>query len=184
MDQAKLQAVIDRHDIHECLLRFCRSMDRFDRDLYLSAFHPDAELAVGPYVGDAAGCYDWAIPMHDKGQVLTQHCLLNHTIDVDGDTAHSEAMFLFAGRNHPFEPGGGETVMLSGGRYLDRLERRDGEWKIAGRITVIEWSCIQPSLPTPFSDIADIAKNGVSARDRSDPSYQRPLTNHRAPNRP
>jgi hypothetical protein len=172
-----LQTLIDRHEIHECLLRFCRSMDRFDRDLYLSAFHPDAEVAAGPYVGDAAGCYDWAMPLHAGGQVLTQHCLLNHNVDITGDTAHSEAYFLFAARNRD------ETVMLSGGRYLDRLERREGDWKIASRITLIEWSGLPTALPPPFSGIADMADNGLSARDTSDPSYQRPLRNRRALNR-
>jgi hypothetical protein len=151
----------DRQDIHDCLLRFCRGMDRFDRELYLSAFHDDAEVAAGPYVGDAAGCWDWAMPMHEGGQILTHHLLLN-------------------ARNHPFEPGGGETVMLAGGRYIDRLEKRGGAWRIALRTNLIEWSCLQPSLPPPFGEVPDIGANGVSARDKSDPSYTRPLRNKRA----
>jgi SnoaL-like domain len=181
---AKLQALIDRQEIHDCLLRFCRGMDRFDHELYMSAFHDDAEIAAGPYVGDAAGCWDWAKPMHEAGQVLTHHLLLNHHVEIDGETAHSECYYQFVARNHPWEEGGGETVMLAGGRYIDRLERRDGQWKIALRTNIIEWSCLQPSLPPPFGDVPDIGANGVSARDRSDPSYQRPLVNKRKPNKP
>jgi len=184
MDMGKLEVLLDRQDIHDCLLRFCRGMDRFDRELYLSAFHVDADVAAGPYVGDAAGCYDWAMPMHERGQRLTQHCLLNHSIEIDGDVAHSEATYLFVARNHPFETGGDETIMLAGGRYLDRFERRAGAWKIALRTNLIEWSCLQPALPPPFADVADMAANGVSARDRSDPSYHRPLLNRRARNTP
>lgn len=181
----RLQTLIDRQAIHDCLLRFCRGMDRFDRGLFLSAFHKDAEVAAGPYVGNAAGCWDWAIPMHEAGQILTHHALLNHSVEIDGDVAHSETYYQFAARNHPFEPGSGETVMLAGGRYIDRLERRADdsggrEWKIALRTNLIEWSCLQPSLPPPFSDVAGIGENGVSARDRSDPSYTRPLVNRRA----
>lgn len=176
----QLQTLIDRQEILDCLTRFCRGMDRFDRELYLSAFHPDAEVAAGPYVGDAAGCWDWAVPMHEAGQVLTHHALLNHSVEIDGNVAHSETYYQFAARNHPFEPRGGETVMLAGGRYVDRLERRDGVWKIALRTNVIEWSCLQPSLPPPFSDVPGIGDNGVSARDKSDPSYTRPLVNRRA----
>jgi hypothetical protein len=184
MSAERLQSAIDRQDIHDCLLRFCRGMDRFDRDLYLSAFHADAEIAAGPYVGDVQGCWDWAKPMHESGQLLTHHLLLNHHVDIDGDTAHSECYYQFVARNHPWEEGGDETVMLAGGRYIDRLERRCGAWKIALRTNIIEWSCLQPSLPPPFGDIADIGLNGVSARDKSDPSYQRPLVNKRALNRP
>lgn len=175
-----LRRLADRQDILDCLTRFCRGMDRFDRELYLSAFHDDAELAAGPFVGDAAGCWDWAMPMHRDGQVLTHHLLLNHSVEIDGDTAHSETYYQFVARNHPFEQGGGETVMLAGGRYVDRFERRGGEWRIALRTNLIEWSCLQPALPPPFGDVPDIALNGVSARDRSDPSYTRPLVNNRA----
>ncbi len=174
-----LQTLVDRQAIHDCLLRFCRSMDRFDRDLYLSAFHADAEMAAGPYVGDVPGCWHWAMPMHRDGQVLTHHLLLNHHVEIDGDVAHSECYYQFVARNHPWEEGGEETVLLAGGRYIDRLERRDCEWKIALRTNLIEWSCLQPSLAPPFSDVPDIALNGVSARDKSDPSYMRPLINKR-----
>ena len=179
-----VEALLNQQAIHDCLLRFCRGMDRFDRELYLSAFWDDAEIAAGPYVGDAAGCWDWAMPMHRDGQVLTHHLLLNHMIDVDGDSAHSECYYQFVARNHTFEQGVGETVMLAGGRYIDRLERRAKEtgvpeWRIMLRTNLIEWSCLQPSLPPPFGDVPDIAANGVSARDLSDPSYIRPLVNRR-----
>ena len=184
MSSDRLQELLDRQDIHDCLLRFCRGMDRFDRDLYLSAFWDDAEMAAGPYVGDVNGCWDWAKPMHEAAQVLTHHLLLNHHVEINGDSAHSECYYQFVARNHLWEEGGGETVMLAGGRYIDRLERRDGQWKIALRTNIIEWSCLQPSLPPPFADVPDIGLNGVSARDRSDPSYMRPLVNRRTANKP
>ena len=183
-NDARLQTLLDRQDISDCLTRFSRGMDRFDREIFLSAFHDDAVIAAGPFVGSAADCWDWAIPMHRDGQVLTHHSLLNNTTDIVGDTAHSETYYQFVARNHPWEEGGGETVMLAGGRYIDRLERRDGAWRIALRTNIIEWSCIQPAMPLPFGDVPDITANGVSARDRSDPSYQRPLVNVRAGNVP
>jgi hypothetical protein len=180
----RLEQLLDRQEISDCFTRFSRGMDRFDKDLYLSAFWPDAEMAAGPYVGDAAGCYDWAMPMHQAGQVLTHHNLLNTTIEIDGETAHTETYYLFVARNHPWEDGVGETVMLAGGRYIDRLEKRDNQWKIALRTNVIEWSCLQPAMPLPFGDVPDIGANGVSARDRSDPSYERPLVNRRKRRKP
>ncbi len=176
---SRIQTLINRQDISDCLMRFSRGMDRFDRAIYLSAFHDDAVIAAGPFVGGAAECWDWAIPMHQAGQVLTHHVLLNNVTDIDGETAHSETYYQFVARNHPWEEGGGETVMLAGGRYIDRLERRDGEWRIALRTNIIEWSCIQPAMPLPFGDVPDVSANGASARDKSDPSYQRPLRNVR-----
>ncbi len=40
---ARFERLLNRQDITDCLTRFCRGIDRFDRDLFLSAFHPDAE---------------------------------------------------------------------------------------------------------------------------------------------
>ena len=172
-DLARLHELLDRQDISDCLARFCRGIDRFDRELFLSAFHPDAVIAAGDFVGEPADLYDWARNMHEQGQVATQHGLLNNTCDIAGDTAHSETYYLFAARNRD------QTNWLAGGRYFDRLERRATGWRIALRTNVIEWSGILPTIPIPFADVPDIAANGASARDRTDPSYQRPLANYR-----
>ena len=48
---ARLETLLDRQDILDCLTRMSRATDRFDRDLFLSAFHPDATIAAGPFVG-------------------------------------------------------------------------------------------------------------------------------------
>ena len=173
MDADRLEILLARQDVADCLNRFCRGMDRFDRELFLSAFHPDAEIAAGDFVGPAPDLYAWARDMHDAGQVATQHLLLNHTCEIDGASAHSETYYLFAARNRD------ESNWLAGGRYFDRLERRNGEWRISLRTNVIEWSGLLPTMPIPFADVPDIAGNGVSARDLTDPSYQRPLVNRR-----
>ncbi len=33
----------------------------------------------------------------------------------------------------------GERDTAMGGRYLDKLEKRDGEWRIAARIMIYDW---------------------------------------------
>jgi hypothetical protein len=170
---ARLDELLDRQGISDCLTRFSRGMDRFDRDVFLSAFHPDATIAAGDFVGGPEALYKWARNMHEEGQVATQHLLLNHTADISGTTAHAETYYLFAARNRD------ESNWLAGGRYLDRLERRASGWRITLRTNVIEWSGMLPTMPIPFADVADIAANGLPAHDRSDPSYQRPLTNRR-----
>jgi hypothetical protein len=175
---ARLHQLLDRQDIIDCLVRFSRGIDRFDRELFLSAFHPDAVIAAGDFVGEPADLYDWARNMHEQGQTTTQHCLLNNTCDIDGDTAHSETYYLFAARNRD------QTNWIAGGRYFDRLESRGPGWRIALRTNVIEWSGVLPTMAIPFADVPDIALNGTSARDRTDPSYHRPLVNHRRKHNP
>jgi hypothetical protein len=153
-------------------------VDRFDRDLFLSAFHLDAVIAAGDFVGDPVELYEWASAMHEKGQEATHHNLLNHSCDLDGDSAHSETYYLFAARNRD------ETNWIAGGRYFDRLERRDGAWRIALRTNVVEWSGMVPTIALPFADVPDIHGNGAPSRSNADPSYQRPLVNRRKKNNP
>ena len=54
---ARLQTLLDRQDILDCLIRFSRGMDRFDRELFLSAFHADATIAAGSFVGGPQALY-------------------------------------------------------------------------------------------------------------------------------
>jgi hypothetical protein len=170
---ARLAQLLDRQDILDCLIRFSRGMDRFDRDIFLSAFHPDAIIAAGEFVGGPVALYDWARQLHDRGQSATHHNLLNHSCDIDGDAAHTETYYLFVGRNRD------DSNWIAGGRYIDRLERRDGSWKIALRTNAIEWSGLVPTLPIPFADVPDINLNGAAARGKEDLSYRRPLSNRR-----
>jgi hypothetical protein len=176
--ETRIDAMLDKLAIREALEAFSRGMDRFDREAYLSAFWPDGTMAAGPFVGSPADCWDWAKPMHEEGQILTHHALLQSNIDLDGDSAHSETYYQFVARNRD------ESIVLAGGRYVDRFERRNGEWRIALRTNLIEWASMPPAIPPPFADVPDIADNGVSSRGTDDPSYQRPLTNVRKPNNP
>ncbi len=173
---ASLERLLERQEIMDCLTRFCRGIDRFDRELFLSAFHPDATIAAGSYVGPPEPNWTWAQAMHESWQVMTHHNMLNHSVEIDGDTAHAETYYMFVARNRD------ETVWIAGGRYIDRLERRNGEWRIALRTNAIEWATAPPAIPLPFADVPDIAVNGVASRSKDDPSYQRPLTNKRVQN--
>jgi hypothetical protein len=66
-------------------------------------------------------------------------------------------------------------MTLSGGRYVDRLERRDGRWAIVDRECVVEWNAESTSL---LSDevLALLTDIKSATHDRNDPSYTRPLT--------
>jgi hypothetical protein len=70
---------------------------------------------------------------------------------------------------------GRETARILAGRYIDRLEKRNGRWGIVlRRATVeipLEGKAILPNRNT-------VTGSGYlkGSRDSSDPSYQRPLT--------
>ncbi len=148
---ARLGHLLERQDILDCLVRFSRGMDRFDRELVSFGFHDDAVIAAGEFVGGPVDLYDWASQLHDQGQSATHHNLLNHSCDIDGAVAHTETYYLFVGRNRD------ETNWVAGGRYIDRFEQRAGQWRIALRSNAIEWSGLVPTLPMPFADVPGIA---------------------------
>jgi hypothetical protein len=173
-NQDRLQELLDRQDILDCLTRVSRAVDRFDRDLWRSAYHEDAVIDAGQMVAPAFELGEAGIALHEAGQTATQHNLTNHSCEIDGDVAHAETYWIYGAQNRD------GSVWTAGGRYLDRLERRDGVWKIAFRYTLSDWCTAgQSATPPIFEGVADIHANGAPARDRTDPSYQRPLVNRR-----
>jgi hypothetical protein len=165
----------DRAEIRECMMRYARGMDRRDRELLRSAYHDGAVDDHVGFIGEVDDFIDWAFAYHST-QTRYQHYLLNHSVELNGDEAHAETYYLFVGTDR--EPANHVTV--SGGRYVDRLERRDGRWAIAVRVCVVEWNAESTSLITDevIAMMADSMK--VARHDRTDPSYDRPLVASRA----
>lgn len=158
----------DRFEIEQCLLRYTRGVDRFDRELMQSAYHSDGWDQHGVSGGNAETFCAWAIGWHGNAQRSHHHNISNTTIDLDGDMAHVETYYLFVGDNREGPP------TLSYGRYIDRFEKRGGRWGIAHRVCAIEYSGFFGETQTPEDVRARICL-GPCARDRSDLSYHRPL---------
>ena len=179
IDEKAIRKLLDRQEIWDTLISYTRGMDRLDEDLVLNAFHPDAKDDHGVVTGSPAEIAAHGMAMHGQENRKTHHCLTNHYCELDGDTAHTETYFVYFGAQEE-----GDTDVL-GGRYLDDLERRNGEWKIANRLCFIEWSS---SLP-PGKDIGTSPSVGAleslmdprSQRSRQDASYIRPLPVRDAP---
>lgn len=161
----ELQDLIDREQIRQCMTRYTRGIDRLDPDLIRTAFHPDAiDIHSKEHGGSPQDFLDWWVPTQARREV-SQHYVTNYAIDIEGDTAHVESYWFM-----PVKMKDQDKAWLVGGRYNDRVERRNGAWKIALRLVHIEWTldCQATRLPG-FTDL------GIGARNRSDPSYQRPL---------
>src|SRR3546814_2770970 len=103
----------------------------------------------------------------------SQHYLSNHRCEINGDEAHTETYFMFFGsmadKNQPAE--------LCGGRYIDRLERRNGKWKIVDRLCLIEWASSLNEVQFSATNDEEDARphDPRSSRSRQDASYMRPL---------
>jgi SnoaL-like protein len=139
----ELRVLIDKQEIRDHLMRYCRGVDRCDVELMRGIFHED---------GTAFGSNAWEfcdhfVPANEADTTFTVHILGNILVDVDGDTAHSESYFVtYVGR----EDQGQQFVDAFCGRYVDRWERRAGQWGVVERRTVHEWSRANLAGLEPF----------------------------------
>ena len=171
----RIEALLDRAEILDCLQRYARGMDRHDRELVRSAYHDDAVDDHAAFVGRVDDFLDWAFEYH-ASQVRHQHYLMNHSVELDGDVAHTETYYLFVGTDRDPEA----PLRVVGGRYVDRFERRADRWAIAARACLVEWQTELASGLSPAA-VEFLAAIGTVAHDRSDASYARPLVLQREP---
>lgn len=173
-DLEALRDLLDRQAILDCMVRYTRGIDRLDRELMLSAYHDDAVIDHGDFVGSPEGLFQLSYETNSRYQLTTQLHLSNHTCHLEGDSAHAETYYLYSAYRQ-----GDESVLMASGRYLDKLERRDKEWKIAVRYCPVEWAGTSSAATSGSVSVADRHANGVPSHGRSDPSYLRPLINKR-----
>jgi hypothetical protein len=168
--ERKLQVLTDRQDILDCIVRTSRGNDRFDDALIAGSYHADGlheigrRLIPGPQYGAHAN------QAHERIGETCLHNVTMHSCDIDGDVAHAESyvigLFLDKGR---------ETARILAGRYIDRLERRDGRWGIVVRRATVEIP-LEGKAILPNRNTVHDSGYLKGSRDSSDLSYQRPLS--------
>jgi hypothetical protein len=148
---AGLRRLWDKEEIRSAMYRYARGVDRRDYDLVRSAYHPDAYDDHGNYKGDVDGLIEWISRRHaviEQSMHIIGH---THVEFLSDDVAIAES-YVVCPQRYPAEAG--ETIMAWVGdvelspdqrlrvvmysRMNDRFERRQGEWRIARRIVVIE----------------------------------------------
>jgi SnoaL-like domain len=161
---AEVRELKDRQQIQRVVLNYARSLDRLDKGLLESVFHEEAVTHNGTNVQYAGDFIKRILPL-EESFVGTQHAVANHYCEIDGDSAHSETYVTWY-----VKPVDAEIIRAGGGRYIDRLERRGGTWRVILRRLLVDWSGTFQRSGTIES-----GWNQFGARDKSDPSYLRPL---------
>jgi hypothetical protein len=158
--EERLARLADRLDIQEVLYCYARGVDRRDWDLVRSVYHVDAHDDHGNYKGNVDGFIENLKKRHAFIE-QSMHVVTNCIIEFDGpDSAVVESYYITYQR---LLPGAGqfrlnylsrETLLddeaMQGqaiGRYVDRITRRDGVWRIAERTVVFEVYRGQPTVP-------------------------------------
>lgn len=137
-----VDSLLAKQDIKDVIMRYARGTDRGDAALLKSCYHEDAiEEHGSTYAGPAHDYVDGAVARIMKMGVMA-HYVGNISIELDGDVAYVETYVLTFAR---FEKDGAPWDTLTGGRIVDRFERRDGVWKIAHRKMAFDWNRDAPA---------------------------------------
>ncbi len=163
----RVQYLEDRTAVLDCVMNQSRGHDRHDTELMGSVYWEDGVDEHGPVVKLGPEYGEWANAAHTQVFEDHLHNITTHTCEINGDEAHAESYVIGAMRAK-----GGKIVSLMGGRYIDRLERRDGVWKIALRRCTLEWMMSGDSSVMKSRAVQGFIKGKW---DRTDPSYSRPL---------
>jgi hypothetical protein len=156
--------LLAKQAIAEGLYRYCRGLDRMDREIYGTVFEGGARLEYGDYFsGTAEQFCDWVWDQHLATQGHS-HQITNIIADVDtGDgKAASESYVTVCLRTRP-DSSGAVVDIVERGRYLDVWRRlADGTWRISSRRYLTDIQQVSDAAASPPPAIA---------RDVTDPSY-------------
>jgi hypothetical protein len=169
-EQSVIRNLLEKQAIAEVLVRYCRAIDRCDIELLKTVYWPDATENHGVFNGNALAFADFVIPRLLRMRA-TSHCLSNQLIHLRDQRAVVES---YVTARHEREGSQGWEDYVVGGRYLDLLECRNGEWRILRRQFVEDWNQIKPSTPRRGEDPGD--KRTFGGRWPKDASYQSHFT--------
>ena len=130
-----MKALVEREKIRLCIARIARGEDRRDRELIRTSYWPDSTVDFGIFDGNFEKYLAWVAPGSPAVR-LTQHVLGQTVIELNGNAALAETHVT---AYHRINMGQEERDVVIGGRYLDRMERRGGEWRIAKRVMLYDW---------------------------------------------
>jgi hypothetical protein len=164
MSDDALQELLDKEAIRQAVLRYCRGVDRADEELLASAYHSDAVDYHGATPFHGAGIAPGILELVSKSRV-SLHQITNQFIHVHGPDAGAAETYFTAWQSLEHE--GVERMLVAIGRYVDRFERRSGEWRIAHRVVIVEHTQLLPA-----EGVFPASRPGLGRRDADDPSYE------------
>ncbi|MFM6933722.1 MAG: nuclear transport factor 2 family protein [Novosphingobium sp.] len=173
--EAKISQLKDRQDIQDCIQRESRARDRQDLAQIAGCWWEDGVDEHGAVVTFAPDYPAKANKGHAMNFQMTSHNITNHLCEVEGDTAHCES-YVIGGlhwiEGNPGSTSEGDVTSIAFGRYLDRLEKRNGEWRILVRRCTIEATANCDGSWVHSPNVRGFLK---ALWDGNDPSYDRPF---------
>lgn len=127
----------------QLLHSYCRGIDRLHKPSIAAAFHPGALLIdYGPAPAPIEAFVDRAVDSLGQRFIATQHRVSNVTVEQRSDDVLVAEVYVHA--THIEQTDTGRNLHTFVGRYIDRVEQRNGVWRIAQRTLRQDWTMVQP----------------------------------------
>lgn len=162
--EAQLQMLLDERKIYGVLMRYCRGVDRCDKVLMASCYHPDARDDHGTWQVSGSEVAQHVFDLVKPGDAVAMHFAGNVLIEVEGDVAYAES-YMLAFR--AYDENGLYFNRTRALRFVDRFERRNSEWRISERVVADDWDRVDEVRLRQAGN--DKFRRGT--KDRLDPVY-------------
>jgi hypothetical protein len=171
LDPRRIEILLAKQEIHELHCIYCRGIDRLDEALIRSVFHPDAVIHHQPWYDGGVDKYLELVLASAKGQLEGSWChmVTNELTRVDGERAASE-WYLF--QLNRVQDAGKPVDHILAARFLERLEQRNGVWKVSERALVRDVIRLDPVGEQWSAAWPALARGATGKRGQEDLSYQ------------
>ncbi len=162
MDE-RLQEMLDHYEIKRTLSEYCQGCDRCDEPRMAGVYGQDSWDDHGTMKMPGPQFAHLMIKQIMRETESLYHMLGQSLIRIDGDQAGAETYFLAATRS--YREDGVEMCNQLGGRFVDRLQREDGHWRIKHRQVVRDWSISLPVTEPVWTTRAELTEGQRSDAD-------------------
>ena len=148
-----INELIAREEIRNLIHGYCRAIDEKDWDTVRGSFMEDAIIYHGPFMGSVDEFMGFVV------DVLAKMLVINHSvgsimIKIAGNKAEMHSAFTafhtISGEVEELvtiKTYGKDVDWLVGGKYIDKLEKRAGVWRIIERKGSNDWSKLLVTRP-------------------------------------
>ena len=147
-----IEELCDREAIRDVIYKYCHAVDRRDPDMLRAVYWPEAIDDHSFINADVEAFIAFSMDLV-AACVASQHHVGNILIHLENDSARVEtyvnSFLRIEGPTKPHwrlkpEPipeseQGKFTEFFTGSRYIDRMEKREGIWRISSRKLVQDW---------------------------------------------
>lgn len=145
---------IEKLAIQELFARYAHAIDNLEVEPWVQCFTPDGVLQVATRAMRGAAALRGYAEVHVK-EIRCRHMMSNFLYEVRGNEATGQCSMLAT-----LATAGGYKIFAQG-RYVDRLVKHDGQWKIAHRRVETDRLASDPKKITGIADPDVAALVGV-----------------------